>query len=406
MTKQEIIAAAFKVWGRNLYQSTSLSELARELQVSKAALYRHFKHKQALLQAMSDTFFDEYTAFIKPQYERAVAVQDSAESFLIMMRSIVEYYIRHRDAFIFSIVRVYGDACMENVVPQYLARGIDLSRFREVEKEPSAYPSLIQLIIGNLSFMVGYFHRPDRQSPDQSVSDTSVRELLASMEGKISRGLGLDAKAVARLDYENLESRISRRHYAAPADEGILKAVAEAVAEAGPWKASMDMVARKSGLSKSSLYSRFKNRQDMLKRLFMTEFDRVLGYVEEGITLSSAPEEQLYLAVFSAADYLRSRSEILLAADWIRTRNLNLGIAIPPRLYRVFSDIKFRGAVSEVTVTPDLADQLGQMILFLIVHTLMRRPAGMAFSELPNLSIRRLFRFIALGLQGFTNNGI
>ncbi|MDR2484501.1 MAG: TetR/AcrR family transcriptional regulator [Treponema sp.] len=401
MTKQEIIKTAFKVWGREQYQSTSLVQLARELGVSKSALYRHFKNKQALLEAMYESFFDEYAAFIKPEYDKAVAAQDIVESFFIMIRIMVEYYIRHRDMFIFSLVRLYGDYDMGSMTRRLLSRGIDLRYFLRVEKDALAYPSLIQLIIGHLSFVICYFHRPD-QTSEALGSDRAVDEMLSFMKENISFGLGLDKALIDALDYQRLEALCPGRNCETCNDESILKAVAGAVAEAGPWEASMDMIARRSGLSKSGLYSHFKSKQDMLKQLFMTEFDRILEYIEEGIALSAVPEEQLYLAVFSAADYFRTRSEILLAADWIRTRRLNLGITLPPRLYQVFSYINLKvPGTQQAVFTPAVVDRLGQMILFLIVHTFMHRPEGMSLSELPNNGIRRLFRFIVLGMKGF-----
>ena len=57
MTKADVIDAAFKAWGRGFYLNTSLSYVARELQVCKPALYRHFRNKQALLNAMIVYFF-------------------------------------------------------------------------------------------------------------------------------------------------------------------------------------------------------------------------------------------------------------------------------------------------------------------------------------------------------------
>jgi AcrR family transcriptional regulator len=401
MTKQVIINAAFQVWGRELYQSTSLAQLARALGVSKPALYRHFKNKQALLEAMYQSFFDEYAAFIKPQYEKAISTHDPTESLFIMIRIMVEYYIRHRDAFIFTLVRIHGSQGIGNMMHQLLSRGIDLRRFSRIEREEEAYPSLMQLIIGNLSFVVVYSCKPDHISA-AIPSDQAVGELISFMEKTISCGLGLDREVIEGLDYERLEALISRRDYEALEDGGILKAVAGAVAEAGPWNASMDMVARRSGMSKSGLYSHFKNKQDMLGQLFSTEFDRVWGYVREGISWSAVPEEQLYLAILSVADYLKARSEILLAMDWIRIRRIHLGITPPAQLYQVFSEIKLKvPGTDQAVFNPSVADQMGQMILFLIVHTLMRRPEGMAFSELPNHSIRRLFTFIVLGMKGF-----
>ena len=209
MTKQEIIKAAFKVWGREQYQSTSLAQLARELGVSKPALYRHFKNKQALLEAMYESFFDEYAAFIKPEYDKAIAAQDIIESFFIMIRIMVEYYIRHRDMFIFSLVRLYGDYDMGSMTHRLLSQGIDLRYFLRVEKEALAYPSLIQLIIGHLSFVICYFHRPD-QTSEALRSEQAVDEMLAFVEENISCGLGLDKELIDALDYDRLEALCPR----------------------------------------------------------------------------------------------------------------------------------------------------------------------------------------------------
>ena len=62
MTNDDIIKAAFKVWGRELYRTTSLTEIALELGVSKTALYRHFKDKDSILEAKYEfTFLTLYT---------------------------------------------------------------------------------------------------------------------------------------------------------------------------------------------------------------------------------------------------------------------------------------------------------------------------------------------------------
>jgi AcrR family transcriptional regulator len=182
-------------------------------------------------------------------------------------------------------------------------------------------------------------------------------------------------------------------------NEGLLKAVASAVAAAGPWNASMEMVARRSGLSKSSLYAHFKNKADMLGQMFITEFDRIVDYAELGTSRSPVAAEQFYLAMVAIANYLRSRPEILIAMDWIKTRRLDLGVSAPPRIYRIFANIKLKGAKGgglELT-----GETLAQWVLFFIVNTLMRRPEGTSYSEVPNTSFRILYRFIALGIEGW-----
>ncbi|MDR3343174.1 MAG: TetR/AcrR family transcriptional regulator [Treponema sp.] len=399
MTKQDIIKTAFRVWGRELYQSTSLTKLAQELGVSKPALYRHFENKQALVDAMYETFFDEYAAFIKPQYEQALASGEVTESLFIMVRTISDYYARNMDAFIFSLIQVYGHREKGNAVERLIPRGVDMRRLLRFEEAIKTYPSMIQLIIATLIFLMAHFHKHEH-AMDEDLSEERIRYIIALIEARVAAGLGFNKDMVKTIDYEGLENRIAGS-LKELADDGLLRAVACVVAEAGPWNASMDMVARRSGLSKSGLYAHFKSKQDMLAQLFLSEFDRIVAFAEANKKNSPVPEEQLYLVIISIADYLRSRPDILVALDWIRTRRLDLGLAVPLRIYRVISDIScMEGSTGDA---PDMAlERIPQWIMFLIVNTLIHRPAGMAFSELPNPSIRILFKFIVLGIKGCT----
>jgi AcrR family transcriptional regulator len=188
--------------------------------------------------------------------------------------------------------------------------------------------------------------------------------------------------------------------------EALLKAIAEAVAESGPWETSMDMVARRMGISKSSLYGHFKNKKDMLRKLFMSEIERIVDFARQGIMLSTNTAEQLYLGIFSIAVYLRSRPEILIAIDWIRTRNLDLGKpAKKPDIFRLFKDIKFE---SLNNLDDDAKLVTFHWILFLLTNTLTQpfitnNSGQIRFNsgKLQNDDIRVLYRFITLGLGGF-----
>jgi AcrR family transcriptional regulator len=160
----------------------------------------------------------------------------------------------------------------------------------------------------------------------------------------------------------------------------------------------MDMVARRSGLSKSGLYAHFRSKQDMLRQLFMIEFQRMADHTEACINGPEIPEEQFYLAVIGIANYLRSRPEILVAVDWLRARRLDLGVTVPPRIYKIFSDIRVSRSGGEAE---GLAEKTSQWVLFLVVNTLMRRLTGMELSGISNDSFRILYRFITLGVEGF-----
>jgi AcrR family transcriptional regulator len=401
MTKAEIVQAAFKAWGRCFYQHTSLSQLAGELKVSKTALYRHFLSKQALTSAMTERFFDDFAGFIRPGYERALQSGDREAGVFIMLRSIAEYYARNVNALVFSLINVYDRDSGGNAAAKRLkARGVDMGAFHLIITDVyAANPLIMQLMIASLTFFMSNFHRTGNSFAGPP-SEEAIQKTIALTAEIIGKGFGYDREQVDSLNYEELENRIAGAEQNVE-DDPLLRAVAGAVAEAGPWAASMDMVARRSGLSKSSLYGHFKNRQDMLCRLFMTEFARILAFARQGMGLSALPAEQLYLGIFSIAVYLRSRPEILTALDWIRTRRLDLGghEIIETNFFHLFEDI-------DIGVLPGGADEEGKRhtshwILFLLVNILMRRSKGQVLGNAQNSDIRTLYRFITLGLEGF-----
>jgi AcrR family transcriptional regulator len=298
-------------------------------------------------------------------------------------------------------MEVYKDKEPGKISDQLLKRGIDLWKLQCLAKFPEFHSLVWQFVVSTLVLWLSFFHGygGQRLAPEKAIGD-----LASCVEEKITRGLGLDPEKTDKLDFDSLEASVARRDFGSIDDGGILKAVAEAVAEAGPWNASMDMVARRSGLSKSSLYGHFKNKKDMLRQLFITEFTHIVKFAREGIRYSAVPEEQLYLGIFSIVVYLRSRPEILVAFDWIRTRKLDLGRPVRPRILRAFEEINleaFKDTGDGSKDVPGEGSRVSQWIFFLIVRTLMRHLEGMNFADLTNESIRVLYRLIVSGVKGF-----
>jgi AcrR family transcriptional regulator len=437
MTREDIITAAFRVWGRELYQSTSLTQLAVELGVTKPALYRHFPHKQALLDGMYEWFFDDCAAFIKDDYDKAVAADDPVEGLLILSRVIARYYCLDENAFLFALVRVCGNRNDGVMADELAKRGVDMGKLgfsKYLPEHPhwpgvegdASYPPLAQLVFVTLMFWIGFFHKyrndggggpgvgSRKGAPhagDSALSQTGVEETVASVEEKILYGLGFSRDRVDGLNYRELEERIAGLIPGSIEieDDRLYRAVAGALAEAGPWEVSMEMVARRSGLSKSGLYTHFKNKRDMIHQFFWTEYERIAASADIGKAKSAAPEEQLYLAIIAIADYLRSRPEILLAIDRIGTRKPDPELSESPPFYRMFAGIN----VEALCAGCSTRERSSQWILFLVVSVLMRWPGGgeqgpashSRFAGVENSCFRILYRFIVLGIRGFEAGG-
>jgi len=393
MTKTEIVKAAFKVWGRNFYRKTSLSQLAGELKVSKPALYRHFINKHALNTAMTEYFLDDFAASIKPDMEKALNEKDPDKGIAAIIGGISGFFAGNVYALIFSLMNIYQRNIDDLSISERLKeRGADIGILQKIiERKYNADPSIIRLIFTTLTFLMSHFHKI-KKALDTQVTEDDKKNITLTICETVMRGLGYPAEK-AEIDFEKLEKILEETSPSAES-EPFFKAVAEAVAEAGPWNVSMDMVAKKLGLSKSSLYGHFKNKKDMLRRLFMTEFKRIIEFARQGIKLSPNPAEQLYLGLYSISIYLRSRPEILIAMDWIRTRKLDLGKPEKEmEIFRLFEDIDIEPLINASEIEKQRASH---WILFLLINILTHHNGSMR-----NNSIRMLYKFIIFGLGGF-----
>jgi len=388
---------AFMVWGRDYYRKTSLTQLACKLKVSKPALYRHFASKQALTAAMTERFLDDLSSYVKSDFEQAEKTKDADTGIFSIIKSITGFFAKNPYALIFSLMSIYDrNLSGSTIIEKMKARGADINALaRLLSIKYFEHAVLSRLIIATLTFHVSFFHK-NNKSLENPHTENDVKKIISKLNAMIKDGLGYPAGKAA-LDFEKLEKQVTEV-LPDSQPEPFFKAVAEAVAEAGPWDVSMEMVAKKLGLSKSSLYVHFKNKKDMLRRLFVTEFKRIIEFARKGISLSGDTAEQLYLGIFSISVYLRLRPEILVAMDWIRTRKLELGRTDKHiEIFRLFEDVKFEPLKNASESEKQL---VSHWILFLLINILVN-PTGAFIASADNNGVRILYKFIILGLGGF-----
>jgi len=365
--------------------------------VSKPALYRHFVNKEALVAAMTERFLDDFASSIRADIEQALQTGDADEGIYTVIGSIARHFAKDVYALVFSLINIYESNLGPSISEKLKLRGVDMRAVKSIiEKKYAADTAVIQLIFATLSFFMSYFHKTVDSFKNQP-SDEEIQKIIIDINNVIKYGLGYSAERVNALEYDKLEKKVEEISLEAE-PEPLFRAVAEAVAEAGPWNATMDMVAKRLGLSKSSLYGHFKNRKDMLRRLFITEFGRIINFARQGIKLSAAPEEQLYLGIYSITVYFRQRPDILIALGWIRTRKLDLGR--PEKrmeIFRLFEDVDIESVRSG---NENEKQRISHWILFLLIN-ILTRPSIVDSKPTENNDVRNLLKFITLGLGGF-----
>jgi hypothetical protein len=296
-----------------------------------------------------------------------------------------------------------------------MKRGIDID---SLIFPPGEHPSvsLWLLSVATLVFAMAHFHHTACLGGELP-SEALIDQFIASVTCIVSRGLDFDPAPAEGMDYGKLESVVLKAVQGVDEDP-LLRGVAEAVAERGPWKTSMEMAARHSGLSKSGLYAHFKSKEEMIGQLFLSEFDRIVDFAMENQGNSAVPEERLYLGVFSIAAYLRSRPNILLAMDWLRIRQIHPAkFNTSPYERQIFQNIRFPAGYGKLP--GDEGYWISHWVVFLVLKILMNdvfkgrgvlfpswgQDAGRLspehFAGIPNESFRVLYRFITSGVKGF-----
>ncbi|GHV85496.1 hypothetical protein AGMMS50230_11040 [Spirochaetia bacterium] len=413
MTRDDVINAAFRVWGREFYKTTSLAKIAETLNVSKPALYRHFSSKEALLEAMENRFYDDYADVIKPIIVETLKNNNWQERLLAMVRFITSYFARHFEYFIFSLIKLHEKKLFFSEALK--KRGVSFTELGRQVVPDQQYPSALFLAGVTSLFGTALFHKQHRKifrdgsallvdgEFTEEPSEEELRYFTGVTVQRVWQGLGFNRAVIDALPYTKLENLSAEKNLRTQtAGDPLLQAVAGAVAEAGPWDASMETVAKRSGLSKSGLYAHFKSKQDMLSRLFMTEFERIAENTAAQIPLGETREEQLYLAILSIAGYLQSRTEILIALDWVRIQRLELDLSVPPTLIDFFAGLNLTSSGTSSDSPEEKRENISQWILFLLVTVLMRRlyQEDTETGRINNDSLRKIFRFVTLGVEG------
>ena len=86
-TKANILRSALEFFLKNGYEKTSLNQIAREVGITKPAIYHHFKNKDELFHEVLTFFFEEMGKWSSRQFADCKNLEELLSAFMKSLKS-------------------------------------------------------------------------------------------------------------------------------------------------------------------------------------------------------------------------------------------------------------------------------------------------------------------------------
>lgn len=282
--RDDFIHAAFRVWGKDLFGKMSLQDLTDDLGVTKPSLYRHFRSKDDLIHAMIDRTM-EYHRF---EQQELIRLTQTEAPFNDRLAAAVE---RHLELSLENLDLIHFSGYIYRKEPE-TAREMERlndETFEMIAENLGVPVVAVQYLYTLLVLVIFLGQNLERDGecrlvpPDRETFNSRMPGRVGEILGMFYRGFKGDRYGQDP-DYNLLCRRLEDFDFTTILEDRILKAAYEALMEEGDLVTSLSRVAEKAGLKKSSLYSHFKSKEEMLgqailemKRKYLDASSRFTG---------------------------------------------------------------------------------------------------------------------------------
>lgn len=312
-TKERIISAVFSFYRDGKIKKISLSKIAAEVGISKAAIFRHFANREELEETLLQTVYDRFASLVTAVQGMLGRGDSSA-----VLPFIIETLCRHTE-YINYLRSTSPDFSLDTFVLEGKKRGVRM--FDSVFAPDGSvqnkcfYYTAVFVCVELLEFVyIWNFYR--EESNDVAYYSKRSAEF-------IHNGLGRAGFLLSDGRMQSLEQGCLACVMNARGVDAKLAAVSAVVAKKGYAELTMDSIAAELGMAKSSFYSIYKNKEDMILSLLeseFSEFGRILALaLRDAVTF----DECIFSIVCTTTIYFFKRSEILEACKWIEFQRVD-----------------------------------------------------------------------------------
>ncbi|MBQ0039137.1 MAG: TetR/AcrR family transcriptional regulator [Treponema sp.] len=371
-TREIIIKSAFSFYTRPVFSNVSLSMIASKAGITKAAIYRHFKSRDDLDNAMYNCVYEDLFGILK-NFRAEKASNDSS-----IVEDIIVLLMTHRE-YVYYLISTCNDIVLDRFLLKFKEMGLSL--FDDIflpdgsVKDMEVYKDAVYMACNIIYFQLVRNKMFDCMGMEDRYSDITI--YASKLYAFIKKGLGQDVSELSAFRLASLDKMcMTSMEGVAPVNK-VFESVASIVEEKGFQGVTVESVARGIGLAKSSIYSKFENKAQMIASLIHKEFEQMFEILNRNIQKAKSNGERAYIMMETELLYFMKKPELFTVGQWLQFQNTEEIVHDDCEHERVFNT--YLDQIKLYEVYPDLglpqedfkiiASWFLMMPVFLYMHT-------------------------------------
>jgi AcrR family transcriptional regulator len=303
-TKERIIHETLKLVAQKNFEDISLSEIAKSVGITKPGIFRHFKNKEELLLETENYFYDSVSQLLQEIHKNT-----KEELFEGILLNLFSFLLNHEELFLYFIKKLVADSTFIEKLKANLEQ-----RDLKVEALCKGHPTHIFTGVTIFFFIL---QRIEKIKTLGELATPSVEEYVKNIWAFLNSGW----KEIQALDEEKIKeldeiAKIKEDEF--PEKNKFFSALAEVIVENGIPGVTIEKMATKLGMAKSSLYSTFKNKDDLVTKLVKSQLLSMSSAINKRAALMKTASEVLYVQMKTQLEYFLHQEEIIPICGWLR----------------------------------------------------------------------------------------
>lgn len=315
-TKQLILDAAFSFYKQPCFKDFSMSQLATKVGISKTAIYRHFKNKDAVVESMKKQFVDILYAQFSTIQNKNLDSKNLNEQIIKIISFFTEnsQYINY-----FINLHTQINDFEKEVCDELRSKGLPNDFDKFYQKNKSARYSRICFCAVTILYFIKLREKAiacgEKIDPVGNFSKKMVIFIQKGIVGTI--GESSQTSKISKERFAQLDEICKINEEDLPEEDKIFTAFSTVIAKYGINNVTVEHIADELNLAKSSLYFYFENKNKMLLHLVAKELSLLGTICRENCAEAKTYTEFIYINMKTEISYFSARSSILSLCGWL-----------------------------------------------------------------------------------------